>query len=284
VRKQKNSPAPPGSPAWMATFSDLMNLLLCFFVLLFSMSSVDAEKFEAVVASLNASFSFFEGGSTSITDGNLISSGISQLNQFNDYYNNMGMAQEEIDGDIISSMQKYEEVVEGENIEASEELGEELEEKIEGSNLTESIQLEVEAYYVQLTLNGKLLFDPGKAVIKESSKETLSKLGDILKYYDQYMIEIVGHTDTVPQSAGGKYEDNWELSSGRAYAVLKYLKNEKGMNEDKLECSGRGETEPIATNDTAEGRELNRRVEIRIYNKYVSGVEQIGDKTEEVEE
>ena len=92
AKKQKQPEGGGGSPAWMATFSDLMNLLLCFFVLLFSMSSVDAEKFEEVVASLQASFSIFDGGATSLTEGELISSGISQLNELNDYYNNMGIS------------------------------------------------------------------------------------------------------------------------------------------------------------------------------------------------
>ena len=68
ARKQKAPEAGGGSPAWMATFSDLMNLLLCFFVLLFSMSTIDAEKFAEVVASLQSSFSIFDGGSSSITD------------------------------------------------------------------------------------------------------------------------------------------------------------------------------------------------------------------------
>ena len=80
ARKKKNSgDGGGGSPAWMATFSDLMNLLLCFFVLLFSMSTVDAEKYELVVASLNSSFSVLpQGGSTIIDSGELVGMGISQ--------------------------------------------------------------------------------------------------------------------------------------------------------------------------------------------------------------
>lgn len=80
MAKKKQEEAPKGSPAWMATFSDLMNLLLCFFVLLFSMSSIDAAKFEQVVASFNQTFSVLNGGATAIGDGILISNGVSQLN------------------------------------------------------------------------------------------------------------------------------------------------------------------------------------------------------------
>ena len=79
MARKKQEEAPKGSPAWMNTFSDLMNLLLCFFVLLFSMSTVDAEKFEMVVASLQSSFSVLPSGGSSIGSGQLISSGIIQL-------------------------------------------------------------------------------------------------------------------------------------------------------------------------------------------------------------
>ena len=114
ARKKKQEDAPAGSPAWMATFSDLMNLLLCFFVLLFSMSSVDAAKFEEIAASLNASFSIFDSGAPSITDGGLISSGVSQLTQLDNYQHSMGENQDEPDdNDDISDediKDKYENI------------------------------------------------------------------------------------------------------------------------------------------------------------------------------
>lgn len=87
MAKKKEEEAPAGSPAWMATFSDLMNLLLCFFVLLFSMSSVDAAKYDQVVASLQSAFSVLSSSAgASITQGNLVSSGISQLPEFANYF------------------------------------------------------------------------------------------------------------------------------------------------------------------------------------------------------
>ncbi len=86
MAKKKEDPPPAGSPAWMATFSDLMNLLLCFFVLLFSMSSVDAAKYDMVVNSLNAAFSILNSGGSSMTSGALISSGISQMPDFSNYF------------------------------------------------------------------------------------------------------------------------------------------------------------------------------------------------------
>ena len=82
MARKKTEEAPAGAPAWMATFSDLMNLLLCFFVLLFSMSTVDAEKFEMVIASLQSSFSILPSGGASIGDGEMVSSGVSQLQMY----------------------------------------------------------------------------------------------------------------------------------------------------------------------------------------------------------
>lgn len=79
MAKRRPEDPPKGAPAWQSTFSDLMNLLLCFFVLLFSMSTVDAEKFQLVIASLTSSVSVLPGGSTSIGDGRLVGAGVSQL-------------------------------------------------------------------------------------------------------------------------------------------------------------------------------------------------------------
>lgn len=99
--KKKEEEAPAGSPAWMATFSDLMNLLLCFFVLLFSMSSVDAAKYDQVVASLQSAFSILSSSAgASITMGNLVSSGISQLPEFASYFgDSMGKGETEDEGE-----------------------------------------------------------------------------------------------------------------------------------------------------------------------------------------
>ena len=90
MAKRKEDTPPPGSPAWMATFSDLMNLLLCFFVLLFSMSTIEESKWQELVASMNSSFSVFDKGATAIGDGILISNGVSQLNELDKYINSTG--------------------------------------------------------------------------------------------------------------------------------------------------------------------------------------------------
>lgn len=279
MAKRKQEDPPSGSPAWMATFSDLMNLLLCFFVLLFAMSSVDEDKFEQLVASLSASFGVVEGGSTSVLEGTLISSGIDNLNELSDYYNMLGVASQGDPNSVMESLEDaeeeqlvemLEETRQNQGIEQSEQMAEELQDAIDEAGIEGKIDIQVDSQYVQLTLNGALLFDSAEAQIKSGARELVNKVGDILKYYEDNKIEIEGHTDSVPLIGDARYEDNAELSSARALAVAKYLYQEKGIPIKNMKWTGRGEYEPVASNDTEEGRALNRRVEIKIYNELYS--------------
>lgn len=271
AKKKKEAPPAPGAPAWMATFSDLMNLLLTFFILLFSMSSVDVAKFEEIAASLNASFSIFDSGAPAITEGGLISSGVSQLNQLDNYQTSMGTNQDESDTNEDISDEELKDKYDEMQSEQTEELGGKIEEDLDAEGLLSGeyegfIDMEITSQYVTLTLNGSVLFESGKAYIKSDASVFVNKLGDVLKGYDGNLIEIKGFTDSIPVSANNKYADNMELSQARAYSVYKFLVDSKHMSEESMECAGRGEQEPIATNDTPEGRALNRRVEIRIYS------------------
>ncbi len=277
AKKKKEEGGGGGSPAWMSTFSDLMNLLLCFFVLLFSMSSVDAEKFEEVVASLTSSFSIFDGGGSSISEGNLISSGVSQLTEFDDYYTSVSIAESASIIELVNSIQSYEEYVEEQNLDNTESIAEAIEEALENSGLGEDITVEFDELYVTLTINGSLLFDSESADLTEDATEVASKLGDVLKYYDDYTIEVYGYTDNLPLTDTSVFKDNMWLSFGRAYTIVQYLVNNKGMDDENMNPIARGEKDPVASNDTAEGRSLNRRVEIRIYNAYASGLQSYED-------
>lgn len=269
-RKKPEQSGGGGAPAWQTTFSDLMNLLLCFFILLFSMSSIDAAKFEEVAQSLSASFSIFDSGAPAITEGSLVSSGISQLNQLSSYHQSMGTNRDENDKDTLTEEEvkdKYDQI----QSDATEELGDKVEEDLKNEGLLTNeyegyIDMEITSQYVTLSLSGAILFDSGKAEIKDGAITFLDKLGNVLTRYGDNHIEVMGYTDTVPVSAKSKYADNMELSQARAYSVYKFLVKEKKMSEEKLECAGRGEQDPVASNDTDEGRAMNRRVEIRIYS------------------
>lgn len=263
MAKKKQEEPPKGSPAWMATFSDLMNLLLCFFVMLFAMSTIDAQKFEQIAASFNQTFSIFDAGAMTIGDGVLIGMGVSQLNELDDYINSTGKNPE---GEMMpENLQTAAEMIDEAKIKESEEMAEKIEEVLEEKNLENEIDIEFTAQYVQLTLNGALLFDSGSVEIKEEAMPLMNQLGIILQRFSEGTIEIEGHTDNVPMS-GSKYSNNDELSSGRALSVFYYLENNTTLDMSKIKHSGRGEYQPIADNSTPEGRARNRRVEIKIYN------------------
>ncbi len=267
MAKRKQDAPPKGSPAWMNTFSDLMNLLLCFFVMLFSMSTMDAQKFELLAASFSQTFSVFTAGATAIGDGVLISNGVSQLNELDEYINSTGR---DAEGSMMpEKLETATEVIEEAKLKESEEMAERIEEVLEEKNLDKEVDIEFTAQYVQLTLNGALLFDSGKVDIKEDALPLMGQLGIILQRFGQGIIEIEGHTDNVPMS-GAKYSNNDELSSGRALAVFYYLMENTTLDAGRIKHAGRGEYIPIADNSTEEGRARNRRVEIKIYNSLSS--------------
>ena len=149
MARKKQEDVPKGSPAWMNTFSDLMNLLLCFFVLLFSMSTVDAEKFEKVIASFRSTFSVLPSGGASIGEGEMISSGVSQLEMFDIYYNEMANAESE--GDAEEEEEEETDVVEAYEEQAlaeSEEMAEQIEAAIERYGIQGQVEVDFNGEYV----------------------------------------------------------------------------------------------------------------------------------------
>lgn len=279
MAKRKEEAPPAGSPAWMATFSDLMNLLLCFFVMLFSMSTMDEAKLREVVASMNSSFSIFEAGATAIGDGFLISNGMSQLNELSEYINSTGMSADSNSSDNLQEYEKMAEIVQEmleqnagavqemldeQQLQDNEALAEAISEEVAESRMSDQIEVSFTSQYVQLSMRGALLFESGSAEIMEESKRVLDKAGVILERYSRDIIEIEGHTDNVPIHTA-KFADNEELSSARALSVFYYLTETTSLNPVSFRHAGMGERVPIADNSTPEGRSKNRRVEIRIY-------------------
>lgn len=274
ARKKKEEPQ-GGGASWMNTFADLMNLLLCFFVLLFSMSTVDAEKFDQLIASLQNSFSIFPSGGASIGDGMMVSSGVSQLEFLDTYYTEGANSASEEDGGGEGEEQEeqeeqdlkaeYEEAA----LKESEQMAEAIEQQLAQLQIADQVEVESNAQYVMLTLNGALLFDSAKSEIREDALPLVDKLSTILQSYDSNRIYIEGHTDNVPIH-NDKYENNDILSSYRAHSVKNYVLSKTSLDPAKIRATGCGEYNPIADNSTPEGRARNRRVEIKIYNSYNS--------------
>ena len=128
-------------------------------------------------------------------------------------------------------------------------------------------ELKVRQYQNMLSVDvaEQIFFDSGRAKLKGSAKSILAKLGEALQGYDNKIIRVVGHTDNVPlaKSLQSTFPTNWELSVARATNVVHALQD-AGVPPERLVASGRGEYDPVAPNDTPEGRQKNRRIEIML--------------------
>jgi chemotaxis protein MotB len=131
-------------------------------------------------------------------------------------------------------------------------------------------QLQVRQYQNMLAVDlaEKIFFDSGRATLKKGGKDVLKKVGEALKGYENKVIRVVGHTDNVPvaKSLQGTFPSNWDLSVARATNVVRFLQ-EVGIPPERMVASGRGEYDPVASNDTVEGRQKNRRIEIMLIDK-----------------
>ncbi len=235
--------------AWLATYADLVTLLFAFFVLLFAMASVSEDKFEQLKQSLSKSIGNQEvpeagtrvGLSMKDVESEATPDAVDELG---------GMIQKQQEEEMISEVKEF----------------------IMFNKLGGKVSAENNDKGVVITLSDMLMFTVGKAEIKQSGKETLGKLAGILKQFN-YNVRIVGHTDNIPVGKGNIYKSNWELSSARACDIVELLIN-KGIDPIYLTAAGRGSVEPIASNDTPEGRTRNRRVEI-IYERSTVSPDQI---------
>jgi chemotaxis protein MotB len=138
------------------------------------------------------------------------------------------------------------------------------------AGLTEEVkkgELQVRQYKDMLTVDvaEQLFFDSGRADLKDTGKAVLKKVGEALKGYEDKVIRVVGHTDNVPIKTK-TFPSNWELSVARATTVVRYLQ-EVGIPPERMVASGRAEYQPVAENDTAEGRKKNRRIEITLIDR-----------------
>ena len=309
MAKRREKPAEEGLPAWMSTFSDLMNLLLCFFVLLYASSNVDEEKIQRIMASFNqASFSVLESGSVSLDEGQIVSGGVTQLPGIESILEYIGVSSEvkgnnqdlsatgADDGQSDSSDQPdsvqpntEETIVDNQTTELSQEelkaqveqqgekqsaqMYDEISEKVESYKIEDNVSLDYNSQYVSLDLNGALLFDEGQADIRDDAADFMKKITSILKRYQDCIVEVEGHTDNVPIH-NSNYQSNRYLSTARATRVYEYITDNTDFPDQNLKVAGYGESRPVASNDSEEGRSKNRRVTIKIYNQLNSELQE----------
>ncbi len=226
---------PEGAPEWMVTYGDLVTLLLCFFVLLFSMSKVEKDKFEAIAASLKSAI-----GKDQVPDAGT-QLGLTMKTSQDSIKQN---AVDELGGLVKKEIEK---------------IDSEVKEFIFANQLGGQVKTKVDEKGYVITISDVILFLPGKAVIEDGAYLLLEKIKDILSRF-QYNVRIEGHTDNTPIK-NQFYPSNWELSSARACEVVRFF-IDKGIPPERLSAEGFAEYRPVATNDTPDGRALNRRVEI----------------------
>lgn len=214
---------------WLTTYSDLVTLLLCFFVLLFSFSEIDAQKFRVIMSS-------FQGGTGALDGGTTI--------EFNEEL-------EPFDGVLEEDLEKLKDI---------------LEDYADSVGLGTEIILSVEERGLIIRFMDNVLFDSGKADLKPESVQILKSVAEILNRdeFRDRLIKVEGHTDTDPILYSAKFPTNWELSATRATNVLRYLVETEIIDGSRVSSSGYSFYRPIAPNDTKENKAKNRRVDMVI--------------------
>jgi len=237
-KKQKCPDCPKCLPGWLAAFGDLMSLLLCFFVLLLSMSTMDAKKVQEAAGSLQGAMSVLDGEtSTEVQHKQLqIATPI--------------QSETESSRQVKSMKQTI--------VETNEML-----KSASGSEIT--LEESEDGFMIRLPAN--ILFEKAKAnIINDDAFLFLKRIALIIDKLPKDMyVNVVGHTDSTPINTP-EFKDNWQLSTARAVSVVKELIKD-GVNPKFLAACGKAGYDPIASNNTPEGRAKNRRVELVFFSK-----------------
>lgn len=231
------------SERWLVTYSDLITLLLVFFIVMYSMSSIENQKFNAIVSSLRTSFhgdSLLEGfGYPSVDKGQT-----KPTIPLDKEPENVSDAKKKKDNQHL------------------DKLYVQLDQYIKENKLDPDVSLTETQRGVQLTFREKILFDLGKADLKNNAQSVLNRIGAILKSVANE-ISVEGYTDNTPFRDNSKgIRSNWELSGLRAQTVMNYLIEKDGLEAKRMHFVGYGEYHPIVKNDTDVHKAMNRRVTI----------------------
>ena len=237
AKKETPCDCPKCLPGWLAAFGDLMSLLLCFFVLLLSMSTMDAKKVQEAIGSLAGALSVLEGGTKTE---------VSRERQ----QQTTPIERNEETSQMVKTMKK---------------TIADVNEMLKAAGSPEVMLEEAEDGFI-IRLPASLLFKPGSALIEnDDALLFLKRIALIVKRLPENMhINSRGHTDDRPPAAQSQFQDNWQLSSARAVSVVKELLA-NDIKPERIVASGKSMYDPIASNATEEGRAKNRRVELHFY-------------------
>lgn len=224
--------------SWMVTYADLMTLLLVFFVLMYAISSLNLEKFKHIISSIQVTLN---EKSPAV--------GLLELVKTPEQKSKRKVRLTDLSG--LTSREH--------------EILNDIDNAIEEKKLGEHIIARMSEGKIHILVTGKVFFSSGHANLNEEAKPILDKITGIIKDYDEYSVNIKGHTDNTPISTE-KFASNWELSAIRATTVLKYL-IDGGVDPNRLTATGYGDIIPIVPNNSADNRAKNRRVEFVLEKK-----------------
>ncbi len=263
-----------GLPAWVMTFADLMSLLLAFFVLLFSFSTMDIAIYKEIAGSLRDAFGVqreikvretprginiiareFSPGRPQPTPLNEIRQMTTDESKLHPVFTDPSEQGQENANTILSK----EEIERKKRIEEdSRRLHEALEKEIEEG----MVDLEATNEGIIIRIREKGSFSSGSASIIKPFENIVNKIGDVFRGFDGLII-VSGHTDSIPIRTS-RFRSNWELSSSRAVSVIEELTRTSSLRDKRFKIAAHAATLPIASNDTSVGRAKNRRVEIKM--------------------
>lgn len=251
--KRRRPPVNQGAPKWMVTFSDLITLILVFFILLFSMSQIDNLKFRALADSFSEkSILDFQ---PSIVEYEQPGEPISEkeVNSVQDSKQETGANFSDSSADsLLVIMEEVQAFLEKEGLQ-----------DVVVANRTER--------GVVLVLQEQVLFETGEATLLHGATPFLEKVSTLLQNIPNF-VKVEGHTDNRPIKTY-RYPSNWELSTARASSVIRYFIENEGLDPKRFTAVGYGETRPVAPNDREENWQKNRRVEIIISDPDFQGAE-----------
>jgi chemotaxis protein MotB len=233
--------AAPGAPAWMVTFADLMALMMTFFVLLYSFSSIDETKYRAIARSMASGF----GGvlrTTNTPSAN--SAGPTSVIPSPMRRRPRGKATARRQGG------------------SDQELGKKLQESLAGEIAEGIMSVETTGNSVVIRFPDDIAFPSGSDEISDEIMPILKRLTEALQEAPG-MIMVSGHTDDRPINSD-KFRSNWSLSTDRAVTVIQRLEELGTIDSSRISAVGYGDTRPLAPNDSPDNRAKNRRVEIEI--------------------
>jgi len=230
MARKKSEDVEEGAPLWIVTYGDMMSLLLTFFILIVSFSSIQETKYEKAIGSLKAALGVLPKQSGAIHRRQMFGKG----------------GQEELD-EMIENVQ-------------------EMKTAVAEKGLQGQIKVTLTEKGAHIVIADPLLFDLGKAELKPQAKTALDIVAQLISGSPNTEILVEGHTDNWP-IATAEFPSNWELSTARALAVVKYFALRKGFEPARFAATGYGEYRPIKPNDSVENRTKNRRVEIFVNTK-----------------